>query len=439
VGSASAPNIVLITLDTTRADHLATYGYFRETTPAFDALARESIVFDRLVVPMATTLPTHMSILTGTYPLEHGVLANSTQGGERFVPSPKLHSFATLSQRAGYSTGAFVSAAPLKIGSGAETGFDLFDEPAGKHRNAEATTDAALEWLVGRSGPFFVWVHYYDAHYPFEPPPGFAGLYQTDAELESFIEERKISPSALRPLVNRVEQADAVANDYDAELRYADSQMARVLDSLRAREDWDRTVVIVIGDHGEGLCQHGLAAHGSTWNEQLHAPLLMRVPGQLPRRVPVMLSAVDALATLIGLVDLPQARDLLTQSSGRDVLAPDFEIRPVLSQDTGRHRTEGVPYRHALSLGRWKLFRIDSGSGEPSWELYDLEADPFELEDVSVEHPETTRKLSALLEREFSALAERGRALRGGEEPATRPEDPAILEQLKALGYVVDE
>jgi arylsulfatase A-like enzyme len=215
--------------------------------------------------------------------------------------------------------------------------------------------------------------------------------------------------------------------------------MARVLDALRAREDWDETVVIVIGDHGEGLCQHGLAAHGSTWNEQLHAPLLMRVPGQAQRRVAVRLSAIDALPTLMGLLEAPQARGLLAQSTGRDVLAADFEPRPILSQDTGRHRSEGVPYRHALGYGRWKLFRVENRSDEFSWELYDLDADPFELADVSAEHPETTRQLGSLLERELSTLAERGRALRSGEEPATRLEDPAILEQLRALGYVVDE
>ncbi len=432
------PDVVLITLDTTRADHLPTYGYFRDTAPAFDELAGESIVFERLIVPMATTLPTHLSILTGTHPLEHGVLANSTQGGKRFVPSPELRSFAELSRRAGYRTGGFVSAAPLKKGSGAESGFDAFDQPRGRQRDGADTTSAAIAWLAADDGrPVFLWLHLYDAHYPFEPPEALRGRYRTDARLEAFIAERRIARSSMRPLVGQREEARESINRYDEEIRHADAQMARLLDALRARDRWDRTVVVVAGDHGEGLSQHGLAAHGSTWNEQLHAPLLMRVPGQSPRRVATPISALDILPTLAGLIELPQSDSLLAQSSGRDVLAPDFERGPIFSQDTGRERSEGVPFRQTLTLDRWKYFRIVHRDGQVTEELYDLEADPFELEDVAREHPDVTRRLAEHFDAELATLAARGRELRG-EAADTRDEDPQILEQLKALGYVVD-
>src|SRR5262245_34154602 len=120
----SEPNLVFITLDTTRADHLGLYGYFRETSPALDAFAKQAIVFERNLSPMATTLPTHTTLFTATQPLEHGVLANGTHDGSRFVPTPQLRLLAELARSGGWRTGAFVSAAPLKKGSGIETGFE---------------------------------------------------------------------------------------------------------------------------------------------------------------------------------------------------------------------------------------------------------------------------------------------------------------------------
>ena len=172
---APAPNLVFVTLDTTRADHLGLYGYFRDTSPALDAFGSQAIVFERFIVPMATTLPTHASLFTATQPLEHGVLANSTQGGSRFVPSTHLRSLAEVAGAAGWRTAGFVSSAVLKRGSGIETGFDAFDEPEGEQRNAEATTRTALAWLESTPrGPFLLWVHYFDAHWPYAPPPAYA-------------------------------------------------------------------------------------------------------------------------------------------------------------------------------------------------------------------------------------------------------------------------
>ena len=177
------PNIVLITLDTTRADHLGAYGYFRDTSPRIDAFAEQSIVFEHAIAPMATTLPTHVSILTATHPLEHGVLANVMHGGRRFVPAAGLRSFATVCREQGYRTAAFVSAAPLKRDSGIQLGFEVFDEPdeSEAERSGGQTSDAALRWLAGlEAGPFLLWVHYYDAHWPFAAPAPFGGRYRTD-------------------------------------------------------------------------------------------------------------------------------------------------------------------------------------------------------------------------------------------------------------------
>jgi len=433
---APEPNFVFITLDTTRADHLGLHGYFRDTSPALDAFARQAIVFDRNIVPMATTLPTHTSLFTATQPIEHGVLANSTQGGSRFVPSARLHTFAEIASAAGWRTAAFVSSAVLKRGSGIESGFGQFDQPAGEQRDAEATTRAALAWLAStREGPFLLWVHYFDAHWPYAPPPAYATMFSSDRELEAAIAEREIPRTVLRPLVNQTEETRVSINLYDGELRFQDDQLARLLDALEVRPDWGNTVVVIAGDHGEGLGQHGEAAHGGTWDEQLHAPLLIRIPGEAPRRVAALVTTVDVIPTLLARFPASPLGALLGQASGRDVLAHGARSLPVPSQDTGRERG-AAERRWALTTDRWKFFRIDETDGGVRRQLFDLRADPYELRDVSDQHPEVMERLAAALRLALDAERRKGAALHDGQAPVLTPPDPALLEQLRALGYV---
>ncbi len=433
---APAPNFVFVTLDTTRADHLGLYGYFRDTSPALDKIGRQAIVFERNIVPMATTLPTHTSIFTSTHPLEHGVLANSTQGGNRFVPSARLRTFAEVAGAAGWRTAAFVSSAVLKRGSGIETGFDDFDEPEGEQRNAEATTRAALAWLAGApQGPFLLWVHYFDAHWPYAPPPAYAAMFSSSRELEAAIAAKRIPRTVLRPLANQTEETRVSINLYDGELRFQDDQLARLLAALEARADWGRTVVVIAGDHGEGLGQHGEAAHGGTWDEQLRAPLLMRIPGSTPHRVETLVAAVDVIPTLLGRLPASPLGALLAQASGRDVLAPGSRSLPVLSQDTGRERNASEQ-RTALTTDRWKFFRVERRDGAVHLQLFDRSADPYELSDVSTQHPEVTEPLAAALQLALDAQRSKGSVLQDGQAPATTPADPVLVEQLRALGYL---
>ena len=432
----STPNIVFVTLDTTRADHLGLYGYFRDTSPALDAFGRRAIVFERSIVPMATTLPTHTSLFTSTQPLEHGVLANTTQGGSRFVPSARLRTFAQVAGAAGWRTAAFVSSAVLKRGSGIESGFAHFDAPTRAERDAEATTRAALAWLEStREGPFLLWVHYFDAHWPYAPPPAYAAMFATSRELEDAIAARGIPRTVLRPLAYQSEETRVSINLYDGELRFQDDQLARLLAALEARPDWGRTVVVIAGDHGEGLGQHGEAAHGGTWEEQLHAPLLMRIPGEAPRRVDTLVTAVDVIPTLLGRLPASPLGELLPQASGRDVLASGARSLPVFSQDTGRERN-ATEQRYALTTDRWKFFRVEQGDGSVRHQLFDRSSDPFELSDVSAGHPEVTEPLAAALQLTLAAQREKGSALHDGQAPATTPSDPELLEQLRALGYL---
>lgn len=427
---AALPDVVVLTLDTTRADHLPTYGYFRDTAPTLDALAKESVVFDRFVVPMATTLPTHTSLLTGTYPTEHGIQANVQHGGEAFVPGQGLKSLAQWLDGQGYQTGGFVSAAPLARRSGIAAGFQVYTQPAREQRRGAQTADDALAWLDSTASdvPLLMWVHFYDPHNPFNPPKAYRGLFEADAELDAWIAERQLTPTTTRPNGETLEVRSSI-DLYDAEIRYMDDQVARLLEGLQARGRTDNTLFIVAGDHGEGLNQHGEPGHGLVWHEQLHAPLFVKAPGLAPGRVSHTVSAVDVLPTALGRVELPGEETVLAQSSGVDALADDFTPRPVLSQTSARQKRFGVDLTYTLTDDAWKCRWTD---GEPAvlWHMAD---DPFELSPV--DDPARAEACEQAIREMLDTHAARAEALGSGQ---TRKVSDEELEQLRALGYVDD-
>ncbi|MCH7720679.1 MAG: sulfatase [Planctomycetes bacterium] len=423
------PNIVLITIDTLRADHLGCYGYFRDTSPTIDALATESILFERCIVPMATTLPTHASIFTGTYPLEHGILANYKHGGFQFVPSPKLASLAQFAGSVGYQTAAFVSATPVKGGTGIEAGFDTFDEPLRPERNAGQTTEAVLGWLKEREqGPFLLWVHYFDPHNAYAPPPPYDTRYSTDEQLEAYLTRARFADRSRRPGGANVITRSAI-NGYDGEIRYTDDQLAKLFGTLKAQGLWDNSVVVLIGDHGEGLGQHNVPGHGLLWDEQLHVPLMIRVPGAAPQRIAHPMSAVDVLPTLLGLIDLPNSDSFLEQMSGVDALAGDDNPRYILSRLSDRQLRFDVAMTYAITGGGWKY--VHATGGEEL--LFDLSSDPHELRDVAADHPDVVREFCARLQDQVTRQLSRSAVLGSG---AVVPLEPARRRELEKLGYV---
>jgi arylsulfatase A-like enzyme len=428
------PDIVLITLDTTRADHLATYGYFRHTAPRLEALAEQSIVFERLVVPMATTLPTHTSLLTGVYPTEHGILANIEHEGRRFVPTDSLRTVTTWLADRGYRTGAFVSSAPLDRKSGVHLGFHVYvDPPRGKEQvPAQVTADAAIEWLKATTeAPLFLWTHFYDPHNPFNPPEAYAERFQGDEALDRWIEERQISATTRRP-TGEIVRAKRSINLYDAEILYMDEQIGRVLDALAARGRFDDALIIVVGDHGEGLNQHGEPGHGLVWHEQLHAPLWIKAPGAAPRRVSATVSAVDVLPTAFGLIDLPGEDELISQMSGVDALKTDLGERWVLSQTSQRQLTFGREMTYTLTNNTWKCAWTE---GAPV-QLWNHTTDPYELADVAAAHPDVAAACAATLQEMVAKQKARAVELGAGETTEMSDEERAAL---KALGYVDDD
>jgi len=431
-GPEESPDLIVITMDTLRADHLGAYGYVRPTSPNFDALARESLLFDNCFAPMATTLPTHTSLFTGTWPQEHGVLANVRHGGERFVPSADLTTLARFLRRRGYETGAFVSAMPLKSKFGLAVGFGTYNMPKDTQRTADVTTNQALAWLTKRrSKPIFLWVHYFDPHFPYEAPDS-VPRFESDGALAEYMEARRFAPEAKRP-TGQVNLAAEGLNEYDREIVFMDSQLGRLLDALRERGRWqDYTIVVALADHGEGLNQHAEPGHGLTWNEQLHVPLLMRVPGQEPRRVSRLMSVVDVVPTLFGFASWRREETLLRQVSGQDVLAADYETRPVFGQTSPRQDAYGTRGSVALRTERWKYIRFEDG-GE---QLFDLESDPYELEDIATEQPDVCATLRTQLDASVARQKQRASELRPG---GTEDLEPAELDALKSLGYGGDE
>jgi arylsulfatase A-like enzyme len=426
------PHIVIITLDTTRADHLGCYGYFRNTSPYLDSFAKEGIVFDRCLAPMATTLPTHTSLLTGTYPIEHGVLANVYRGGRPYVPSPDLISWAELARRGGYETGGFVSAAPLKKFTGINAGFDTYEEPGPFQRSAAETNVGALAWLEARTGdrPCFLWVHYYDPHFPYTPIPEY-DTFTTDEALEKFIADRKIHASAPNRSLQPVE-ARRAHNAYDGEIRYMDEQLRILMDKVDRVLGKDNTLVVIVGDHGEGLCQHGEASHGSTWDEQLHVPLLIRIPGEKPRRIATVMSLVDIAPTMLAWVKGEAFAPLLKQTSGRDVLAAGAGSAPVFSQRRGQAAAEGDKPAFAATTERWKY--IHEVGGEDA--LYDLSVDPYELNNVLVKGKEPAPALLDFIMRTMATQTKSAARYQSKREGAPAKLDPVVLEQLRTLGYL---
>jgi len=370
-------NVLLITLDTTRADRLGCYGYSLAKTPVLDRLARQGVLFERAYAPVPLTLPSHASMLTGLYPPEHGLHNN----GQAALPKG-LPTLATELQAAGYETGAFVAAFVLDHKFGLQRGFETYDDDLSRsdhslhghhqYRDGSLVIDAALEWLRPRSQsgkPFFCWVHLFDPHFPYLAH-----------------EDRFGNQFADRP--------------YDAELAYVDEQLDWLISTLEESGALDDTVIVVVGDHGESLGEHGELSHSMTvYDATLRVPLLVVCPkeGRPGHRVAEPVSLVDLTPTLLDQL----GQKPIANASGRSLRsALRGETLPLLpcyaETDEPYHAAHWSPLR-ALITSKWKYIR------SPRPELYDLIADPPELRNLATEMSEQVQEL----EEELAAWEER--------------------------------
>jgi arylsulfatase A-like enzyme len=424
------PNLVLVTVDTLRADHTTPYGYDRDTTPALARLAREGVVVDKAYAPMATTGPSHASLLTSRYPLSLGYLRNGQRLDEAQVTiAERLHA-------AGYATGAVVSSFVLDSRLGFAQGFGAYEcrfersratatierfeglaVPAGFDRRADETTDLALAWLARRESdqPFFLWVHYFDPHHPYSPPAPY--------------DQRFVAPGEGGP----------AGKFYDGEIAFADHHLGRLLDAIESDRLSSRTLVVVTADHGEGLMQHGHMGHGlHLYEEAVRVPLVFRWPGALPpgARLTGPVEHVDIVPTVLDLLGLPRGGEELQGRSlaqtlrggpgaaGRDPQRPVFFQRRLYDTDVVRgFRVAGEKF--AVRAGTWKYIEAPQ---EKTRELYDLQADPGETENLATARQEVAERLARGL------AGWRSRFDRGAR--ASDDSSSETQEALRSLGYV---
>ena len=433
----SPPDIVFITLDTLRADHLGCYGYFRDTSPALDALAAESIVFESCYTPVAQTLPTHTTIFTGLDPREHGIASNFAKGSGVFAPSPLVRMFADALLEGGYETAAFVSAEPVKRESGIATGFRAWHEPDEYEVGADVTIDRVLEWLESPPAqPYLLWVHLFDPHLPYAPPTPYDEMFEGDgdAQLSAYFETRGIPETFSRPRDRDKTRSSRREHDlYDGEIRFVDAQLGRLFDRLRSLDSWGDTAIVLTSDHGEGMNQHGAFGHERVWLEQLAVPLVMRIPGRLTERIDSRLSSRDILPTLIALLPGLPPSELSLQFSGSDVLSPDWSPTPLYGQTPGLRRDrKGSRFKEAILYEDW---RFVTGIDAPP-ELYRLGVDPHERENVAGEYPDVVERLTEILEDRAAAQDKTRVQFRAG---GTRPVSPERRAGLESLGYTSEE
>jgi len=288
----TGPNLLLVTIDTLRADHVGVYGAANARTPTLDALATRGVRFEHAQSPVPLTGPSHATILTGLYPPRHGVRDNIV-----FPLDPRHKTLASRLKTEGYRTAAFVGAYPVAAAFGFRQGFDTFSENfkespipgAGAQRPANEVVDDTLGWLAKPGdGPFFLWMHLYDPHAPYDPPEPY-----------------------------RTEFAGRL---YDGEVAFADTQLGRVFDWLRSSGHDADTVVAVLADHGESLGEHGELTHAVLiYEATLHVPFLLAGPG-VPRgtTVSARVTTVDVAPTLLRLL----GREPTAEMTGRDLRQP---------------------------------------------------------------------------------------------------------------------
>ncbi len=463
---AGAPDVVLVVLDTVRAQNVSTYGHARDTAPTIDALAEEGTLYLDATSPSTWSLPSHASLFTGRYPSSHGAFAFQTVLDDRF---PTL---AQVLQAKGWETFCFTANPWISDGLGLTRGFahqdDSWRAAGGRgfvfvyrlldrlgfgdyDKGGGVVAEHFEAWARARPAdarPSFTFLNFLEAHFPYhELPPQYRDRY-TDRPLA---ELRRISMDLMAMQFGGPAQDPAVVNTpardmYDGGVRYTDALLHQVVEALRARGTLDRTVLVVMADHGEILGEHGaFFGHGpSLYQRAIGVPLLVRYPPRVPKgaRVEVPVTTLGVFATIVELVGL-EAPPTLQAGSLLPRVAPgpsdDPTSGPFLAEildsgtprpDRGDPQMRGQASLRALRDGRFKL--VESSTGERF--LYDLRADPVESQDLAAERPEQVEVLHARLEAERARL---GLPTLDQVGKGTAAEvDEATKERLRQLGYV---
>lgn len=404
---AGAP-IVLVTIDTLRADRLGAYGSNRGLTPVLDRFGQDAVRFTAAIAQVPLTVASHATILTGAHPRRHGVRTN-----DGFTLPADVPTVAESLRHIGYRTAAFVGGYPLQRSAGLSKGFDHYDdaflrESSGViERRGEDVVRAAVSWIEqntspqGAGQPFFAWLHLFDPHSPYEAPPAFRSAHPQDP--------------------------------YDAEIAYTDAAIGHLFERLRELKLFDRTISIVVADHGESLGEHGERTHGMfVYDSTIRVPLLIRLPGRRPQTITTPVETADIAPTLASAVGAS-----LPPTDGQNLL-PLFDGA---TADPER-ATYAESYYQAVLLGwsplrtvrtaRWKYIEA------PRAELYDLETDPEERDNRIEQRAALANGLRASLSADASHLRPQGAADSGdgGQAPRAAPLTSEAAERLRSLGYL---
>jgi len=401
---AQRPNVILITMDTTRADRMGFNGSKKGLTPNLDVVAQDGVVFTQAYSQAPITPVSHATIFTGTYPQFHRV----NDFGKR-VPA-SLPVISEIFKKQGYRTGAFVGSIILDPNGAMAPGFDRgFDTYAAGYRRrtpgddryktmehrAEETITRALAWLSKNSrGPFFLWIHIWDPHEPYEPPAAFARKF----------------PGA----------------PYDAEIAYSDAMLGRFFAELRNRKLYEGTAIAIMGDHGESLGAHGEDSHGIfLYDETIHVPLLMKLPGKRSAgtRVNARVGLVDVAPSLLDMAGIQPLPHMQGQTLVRTLGRANQPDRPSFAETDYPRRAFGWSSVSAWRTGNYLYIR------SPRPELYDLAADPQVKNNLAESNRSLLDRLAAQAE-DF-----RKRSAAAGPEGKDEPVDPKLAQQLSALGY----
>lgn len=440
-------NLLLISIDTLRADHLGTYGYPVDTSPLIDNLADQSVVFEHAYSTAEKTADSHMSIFTGLHPSSHRILNTSTAAGA-FRLGGSIETLTEVLKEANFSTGGFHGGGNVGAHYGFDRGFDTYEGFSRFFERPDTKVDAALQWLEGRdSEKFFLFFHTYFVHDPYLPSPEFVDPGDSSDSGSDMDEVRQLLTDEGFATVrdrfwadidgNNPEDVARVISLYDATIRETDSFIARLVREVRLREP--NTLVVLVSDHGEAFQEHGRFLHTELYNEVIHVPLILNHPAVVEgQRIEQIVSLVDLAPTLLELL----GQRSMTTASGQSfagLLSPDRS----LPEDQGSAYSEKlwlpkaeapVPEAAVRSIifpdGTKIMLR-----GKEGVEFYDLVRDPLEADSLAGANRVPPDKMKALVElaRQTEAL---GAEMYHGQDAEKVTLDEEAERQLEALGYL---
>ncbi len=398
-GAFKDKNIILITIDTLRADRLPVYGYTGVKTPHISNLAASSIVFQDTIAEVPLTLPSHTSILTGLLPLKHGVRDNAT-----FVLDSKITTLAEILKAQGYTTAAFVSSAVLdsryKLDQGFDFYFDNFEESGieespgtGVERRAADTEKEAEEWILeNREKKSFIWVHFYDPHDPYKPPVPY--------------------------------QTEYAAAPYDGEIAYTDEAIGKLIAKLEALQLMEKTILIMTADHGESLGEHGELTHGIfLYDSTIRVPFLIRLPQGTPKSIPGLVRHIDIAPTLLDWVGITPDPAMQGKSLINLIQGKESDKRPAYSESKFGELHYGWSPLMSITTRDYKYIHA------PRPELYARKSDPSESNNIIKQKDSIAKELNKDLESILGTDSTQ-------DLQSSAKVDPEMEEKLRALGYV---